>query len=58
MPEGNAAFGEVVGRKFECHAITREDTNAIAAQTAGQMCQNYVWIVFELNAEKTAGKFL
>ena len=58
MPEGNAAFGKVVGRKLQCHPITREDADPIAAQTAGQVSQNHVGIVFELHTEQTARKFL
>ena len=57
MTECNSAFGEIVRGEFQCDFVARQDANAIAAKTTGQMRQNDA-LVFELYAEQAAGKFL
>jgi hypothetical protein len=57
MTEGDPAFGQIVGGKFERDFIASENSNSIAAQTAGQMGEDDS-LMFQLHAEQTAGKFL
>jgi uncharacterized protein Veg len=57
MTESDPAFGQIVGGKFECDFIASENSNSIAAQTTGQMGEDYS-LMFQLHAEQTAGKFL
>jgi len=52
----NSSLGEVVGGEFQGDFIAGEHADAIAAQPARQVGQNYA-IVFELDTEQTAGKF-
>ena len=55
MPEGDSALGKVVRRQFQGHFIARKDANAIPAQPASQVGQNYA-VMFELYAEQPAGE--
>ncbi len=57
MPEGDAAFGQIVGGKFQRDLIARQNADAIAAQASRQMGQDDA-LVFELHAEQPAGEFL
>ena len=52
----NSSLGEVVGREFQGDFIAGKHADAIPAQTAGQVGQNYP-VVFELDTEQAAGKF-
>ena len=57
MTECNSALGEIVGGKFQCDLVTRQNANAIAAEPPGQMCQDDA-LVFELYTELAGGKLL
>ena len=57
MTKRNSSLGEIVGRQFQGDFIAGEHADAIAAQPAGQVGQNYT-VVFELDAEQAAGKLL
>jgi hypothetical protein len=57
MTERNSAFGEIVGGEFQSDFVTRQNADAIPAEPARQMRQNYA-LVFQLNAEQAAGEFL
>jgi hypothetical protein len=50
-------FGQVVGRKFHSYPVAREHADAIAAQSAGEVCEYSPFLV-KLNAELSARKFL
>jgi hypothetical protein len=56
MTECDPAFGEIVGGEFEGNLVARQNSNAIAAQTAGEMGQHDTFVL-ELHAEKTAREF-
>jgi len=56
VPERDTAFGQIVRRQFHGDFIASEDTDAIAAQPAGQVSQNDPFVL-ELHAEQPAGKF-
>ena len=55
MTEGDPAFGQIVGGKFERDFVARKHPDSVAAQPACEMREHYPF-VFQLNAEKTAGK--
>jgi len=57
VAEGNTALGEIVRRQFHGDLVTCEHPDAVAAEAAGQMGQDYA-IMFQLDAEQSAGKFL
>ena len=50
VPEGDAAFAEIVRRQFEGHFVARQDANAIAPQPSGEVGQDYT-LMFQLYAE-------
>src|SRR5690349_19882782 len=56
VPEGDPAFGEIVRRQLQGHLVAREDADAIPAQAAGGVGEDDT-IVFQFNAEETAGEF-
>ena len=56
MTECNSAFGEIVGGEFQSDFIARQNADAIAAKTAGEVGQHNT-LMFELYAEQAAGKF-
>src|ERR1700741_2006865 len=53
---GYASFGQVVWRHFQSDAMAGQNTNAVAAQLAGQMGE-YCAFLIKLNAEQPAGEF-
>jgi hypothetical protein len=53
----NAAFGEVVWRKFEIDSIAWKNPDAVAAQTSGDVGQNDV-AVLELDGKRRTRKNL
>ena len=55
MPEGNSALCQIIGGELEGDFVARQNSNAVSTQTPGQMGQ-YDSLVFQLNAEQTAGK--
>jgi len=57
VSEGNPAFGQIVGGKFQSDLISRQHADAIAAEAASKVCQHHS-LMFQLNAEETAGKLL
>jgi len=57
MTECNSAFGEIVRGEFQSDFVTRQNADAIAAEPARQVGQHHP-LVFQLNAEQAAGKFL
>ena len=56
MTEGDPPFGEIVRGKLQRNFVARENADAITAQAAGEMRQDYA-LVLQLHAEKPAGKF-
>jgi hypothetical protein len=56
MTEGDTAFGEVVRRQFKGDFVAGKDANAIAAEATREVSENNA-VMFEFDAEKTAGKF-
>jgi hypothetical protein len=57
MAERDSTFGEIVRGEFQSDFIARQNADAIAAEPARQVGQHNP-LVFELNAEQTAGEFL
>src|SRR5579862_4039320 len=53
----DAAFGQVVRRHLQSHAIARQYSNTVAAELACQMSK-YSAFLIQLDAEQAAGKFL
>ena len=41
MAKSDAAFGQIVGGKFQCDPVACQDANAITPQATGQMRQNH-----------------
>jgi hypothetical protein len=56
MTEGNPPFGEIVRGELQRNFVARENADAIAAQPAGEVRQDYA-LVLQLHAKKPAGKF-
>lgn len=52
----NSSLGEVVGGEFQGDFIAGKHADAVAAQPAREMGQNYT-VVFELDAEQPAREF-
>src|ERR1051326_7030266 len=52
VPVRDAASGQVIGRHFDAHAITHEDTNAILAHLTRDRRQNDMVTIIELNFEE------
>ena len=52
MPISNAAFGEIVGGKFNVDSVAHEDTNAISAHSAGYRRQVDMLAVVDLYLEE------
>ena len=57
MAESDAAFGQIVGRKFQCDPVAGQDTNAITPQPASQMRQNHS-VMLKLHAKEATRKLL
>ena len=57
MPEGDAAFGEIVRGKFEGDFVAGQNANAIAAEPAREVGQDKPFVL-KLHTEFTAGEFL
>src|SRR5207249_11816554 len=57
VPVSDAAFGQVVWRKFERDTVASKHTDAITAQFARQVRQHGPLLV-ELDAKQAAGEFL
>ena len=57
MTEGDAALGEIVGRKFEGDFIARQNADAISAEPAGEVREHEPFVL-KLHAEFAAGEFL
>lgn len=57
MPKCNATLGQIVRRELQRDLVPGQNTDAIAAETAGKVSEDYSF-VFQLNAEETARKFL
>jgi len=57
MPEGDSAFGQIVGGKLEGHFVAGKYANAIATQTPREVGKHYA-LMFQLNTEESAGEFL
>jgi hypothetical protein len=56
MSKGNPALGQIVRGQLQGDFVTSQDTDAIPAQSAGQVGQNHPFM-FQLDAEKAAWKF-
>ena len=52
---GNTALGEVVGGEFHGDTVTGEDTDAVAAQLAGEMRQDDA-LLLEQDTEESTGE--
>ena len=57
MTEGDPAFGQIVGGKFEGYFVACQNAYAVASKAACQMREDY-FFMFQLDAEKPAGEFL
>jgi len=57
MAKGDSPFGEIVGGQLHGDAVARQDADAVAPQSAGQVSQHNA-VMFQLHAEQSAGKFL
>ena len=57
MPEGDPAFGQIVGGEFQGYFVASEHPNAVSAKPSGQVSENDA-IMFQLDAKQTAGEFL
>ena len=53
MPEGDAAFRQIVGGEFHGDAIAGQDANPVAAEAPRQVRQNDA-LMFQLHAKKSA----
>ena len=56
MPEGDPAFGQIVGGKLQRYLVSGEHADAVAAQASRQMGQDNA-LMFELHAKQSAGEF-
>ena len=52
----DAAFGEIVRRHFQRHAVARQNTDAVAPELAGQVREHLTFLI-QLDAEQAARKF-
>jgi hypothetical protein len=50
MPEGDSAFGQIVGRHLQCDPVSRQHADPIPPQLPGKVRQNGA-ILIELNAK-------
>jgi len=57
MPESDAAFGEIVRRKFHGYAVARQHADSVPPQPACQMREHHPFM-FQLHAEQPAGELL
>jgi hypothetical protein len=57
VPEGDSAFGQIVGGKFQRHFVARQNAYAVPAQSAREVRQHHA-LMFQLDAEQPAGEFL
>ena len=54
---GDAAFGEIVGRHLDGHAVTGEDADAVPAKLSSEVGEDEPLVDIQLNAKLTGGKF-
>ncbi|EMI20989.1 hypothetical protein RMSM_02076 [Rhodopirellula maiorica SM1] len=57
FPENNSTFGQIVGRQFDSHLITRDNTDEVFTHSARNM-SHYFAAGLELDAETSIGECL
>jgi hypothetical protein len=57
MAERDPAFGQIVGGEFHGDAVARQNADAVTAEAAGEVRENYA-VMLQLDAEKAAREFL
>jgi len=57
VPEGNSAFGQIVGGKLKRYFIASQDADAVPAKAAREMRKHHS-LMLQLDAEKTTGELL